>query len=66
MTSAVASIGRKVKLGASIACANLARLEDDLRQLRDSGIDSLHIDIMDGRFVSNFALDFSLMETRQK
>ena len=63
MAPEVASIGRTVKLGASIACANLARLEDDLRQLRDSGIDSLHIDIMDGRFVSNFGLDFSLMET---
>jgi ribulose-phosphate 3-epimerase len=63
MTPIIESVGRKVKLGASVACANLARLEDDLRQLTVSGIDSLHIDIMDGRFVSNFALDFSLMET---
>ncbi|HEX4006200.1 MAG TPA: ribulose-phosphate 3-epimerase [Acidobacteriaceae bacterium] len=63
MTQAVANVARKVRLGASVACANLARLEDDLRLLADSGIDSLHIDIMDGRFVSNFALDFSLMET---
>jgi ribulose-phosphate 3-epimerase len=63
MVQAVDSIGRKVKLGASIACANLARLEDDLHQLSESGIDSLHIDIMDGRFVSNFALDFAVMET---
>jgi len=63
MTQTVASIDRKVKLGASVACANLARLEDDLRELTACGIDSLHIDIMDGRFVSNFCLDFSLMET---
>lgn len=63
MVKIAESIGRNVKLGASIACANLARLEDDLRQLCESGIDSLHIDIMDGRFVGNFALDFSLMET---
>jgi ribulose-phosphate 3-epimerase len=62
MTHAVETIGRKVKLGASVACANMARLEDDLRQLSGSGIDSLHIDIMDGRFVNNFALDFSIME----
>ena len=66
MTPPLASIGRKVKLGASIACANLVRLEDDLGQLRSSGVDSLHIDIMDGRFVSNFALDFSLMETLRR
>ncbi|HEY1576744.1 MAG TPA: ribulose-phosphate 3-epimerase [Terracidiphilus sp.] len=63
MTASIAPIGRRVKLGASIACANLVRLEEDLRQLHSAGIDSLHIDIMDGRFVSNFALDFSLMET---
>jgi ribulose-phosphate 3-epimerase len=63
MTQALQSVARKVRLGASVACANLARLEDDLRQLSSSGVDSLHIDIMDGRFVSNFCLDFSLMET---
>jgi ribulose-phosphate 3-epimerase len=37
-------------------------LRDDLRSLTEAGIDVLHIDIMDGRFVSNFCLDFSMME----
>jgi ribulose-phosphate 3-epimerase len=53
---------RQVKLEASVACAHLTRLENDLRELKDAGIDLLHIDIMDGRFVNNFCLDFSMME----
>lgn len=63
MTAGFASSGKPVHLGASIACANLARLEADLQQLCTGGIDSLHIDMMDGRFVPNFGLDFTLMET---
>ncbi|HEY4009564.1 MAG TPA: hypothetical protein VGM11_05395, partial [Acidobacteriaceae bacterium] len=55
-------ISRPVKLEASVACAHLTRLETDLRELKDAGIDLLHIDIMDGRFVNNFCLDFSMME----
>lgn len=54
---------KPVQLGASVACANFAALGADLRQLSASHIDFLHIDIMDGHFVDNFALDFSTMET---
>lgn len=54
---------KPIQLEASIACANFAALEADLRQLTDAGVDSLHIDFMDGRFVDNFGLDFSMMET---
>ncbi len=53
---------RPIKLEASVACANRMHLQDDLRQLSEAGIDVLHVDIMDGHFVSNFCLDFSMMQ----
>ena len=45
-----------VKIGPSLMCANLARLEEDIAALERGGIDFYHFDIMDGRFVPNFSL----------
>lgn len=56
-------MSKPIQIGASVACANFAALGADLRQLSASHVDFLHIDIMDGHFVDNFALDFSAMET---
>lgn len=45
-----------IELNASMMCANYGNFEKEVKDLEDSGIDSFHIDIMDGRFVSNFAM----------
>ena len=46
----------KVKLSASIMCANFCNLEEDIKQLEEGGVEYLHFDIMDGHFVPNFTM----------
>lgn len=53
----------KVKIEASLACANFRNFERDVRQLDEAKVDYFHFDMMDGRFVPNFALDFTLLRT---
>ncbi len=47
---------RKILLSASLMCANFKNLEKELLALEEGGIDSIHIDIMDGHFVPNLTL----------
>ena len=44
------------KLSPSLMCVDFAQIEDTLRTFEECGIDDLHIDIMDGEFVPNYAL----------
>jgi ribulose-phosphate 3-epimerase len=47
---------------ASVMCANLTKLGDDLKFLERAGCDELHFDIMDGLFVPNFTLGFDFIK----
>ena len=49
------------ELTASMMCANYGNLEQEVRLLEEGGIDSFHIDIMDGRYVPNFAMSLNDM-----
>lgn len=49
------------ELNASMMCANFGNLEKEVKDLEKAGIDSFHIDIMDGRFVPNFAMSLGDM-----
>lgn len=47
------------ELMASMMCANFRNLEKEVKELDEGGIDSFHIDIMDGRYVPNYAMSLN-------
>lgn len=49
-------MGRKVQLSPSIMCADLVNLEKGMQELAETGIDTLHIDVIDGNFSPSMPL----------
>lgn len=47
------------ELMASMMCADYRNLGSEVKALDEGGIDSFHIDIMDGRYVQNFAMSLN-------
>jgi ribulose-phosphate 3-epimerase len=62
MGNSAARPARRLKLSASIMCANLIDLGRDMSELERKGFDYLHFDLMDGRFVPEIGLGVALLE----
>jgi ribulose-phosphate 3-epimerase len=44
------------QISASILTADFGRLADEVRRAADGGVDSIHLDVMDGHFVDNLTM----------
>ena len=51
------------KIAPSILSADFSRLGEQLKRLEDKGIEILHIDVMDGRFVPNISFGMPIMKS---
>ena len=56
----------KAKISPSMICADLMEMPKILRSFEANRVDSLHIDVMDGRFVSNYGLNPDYCRTLRK
>jgi ribulose-phosphate 3-epimerase len=60
------SMNRRIKLSASLICANLLNLEQDLKIIHHKGFDYIHFDIMDGHFVPRIGLGIFFLKELTK
>jgi len=53
---------RTAQISASLLNADYARLGDEVRRGVDGGVDSIHLDVMDGHFVENLTIGPAVVE----
>lgn len=54
------------RISPSILSANFARLEEEIKAAENAGAHMLHIDVMDGHFVPNITIGYSVVEAIRK
>ncbi len=54
---------RPPQISASLLNADFARLGDEVRRAVDGGVDSIHLDVMDGHFVQNLTIGAAVVQS---
>jgi len=55
-----------IRISPSILSANFVRLEEEIKAAENAGVHMLHIDVMDGHFVPNITIGYSVVEAIRK
>ncbi len=56
-------MNKKVEISASVLNIDFSKLKESMNQVEKSGIDSFHLDIMDGNFVNNISFGPDISKT---
>lgn len=60
------NIIKKIKISGSILSADLTQIKTSVKALEDAGVDMIHLDIMDGTFVTNITIGHQVVQDIRK